>query len=116
MNSKKEIIYQQKWKDFIRNYKIPNYVPFPDEHERFGKDLCKLIGLFPTKGELLVGSDVDYNLYDHKDPIESSLPKVVVLRGRVIKADDRISYIPGYGREIKIKMPGQFIPISLVHR
>lgn len=101
---------------FLMNKKILTYLPFPDAHVEFDKNLCKILGLYPRKGELLVGSDVDYNLFRESERNNLSRPNVVVLRGKVLKANDTIHYQPGYGQEVIINVPGHFIPIELVER
>lgn len=102
---------EENWRKYIAKKNILTYISFPQAHTAFDKNLCKLIGLYPRKGELLVGSDVDYNLYHENETNNHVCPNVVVLRGKVLKVNDQIHYQPGFGQEVKIKVPGQFIPI-----
>lgn len=82
-------------------------------------DLLKKIGLYPTKGELLIGSDLDYNMYHlgkESKEVEDSQhvdydkgdPTITVHKGRIIKVCEDISFQPGNGIELKIKVPGHF--------
>lgn len=113
MIKESESSIENQWKKLAISQKIPTYIPFPSSHKNFDKNLCKLIGLYPKKGELLVGSDVDYILYKEDQHSSELQPSIVVLRGKVLKVDNQVHYHPGYGREVKIKVPGHFIPIEI---
>ncbi|WP_216829236.1 amidohydrolase family protein [Alkalihalobacterium elongatum] len=107
------------WELISNQHRIPTHLPFPVEHEPFPKVLSKKIGLYPRKSELIVGSDVDYIMFQKEadkvtdeDTLVPKEPAVVALRGRILKAGDLIYYKPGYGREVKIILPRLFLPIT----
>ncbi|WP_209122606.1 hypothetical protein [Alkalihalobacillus sp. BA299] len=106
------------WDMISNQYRIPTHFPFPGEHEPLPKVLSKKIGLYPRKSELIVGSHVDYILFQNgeteqdPDPIIPIEPAVVVLRGKVLKAGDYVYFKPGFGREVRITLPRHFLPIS----
>ncbi|WP_078428488.1 hypothetical protein [Alkalihalobacterium alkalinitrilicum] len=117
---KKEEKLVQVWGELSNQYRIPTHLSFPDEHEPFPKVLSKKAGLYPRKSELIVGSDVDYILYQNDEVNKDSMvpiePAVVVLRGKVIKAGESIYYKPGFGREVRINVPRHFLPISEAYK
>ncbi|MEB1806830.1 MAG: hypothetical protein LPK26_05970 [Bacillaceae bacterium] len=111
------------WEVISNLHRIPSHQLFPCEHEPFSKVLSKKIGLYPKKSELIVGSDVDYIMFQRgaaermdEDSVTLDEPAVVVLRGKVLKAGDLIYYKPGYGREVRIAVPRHFLPITEAFR
>lgn len=78
----------------------------------------KAIGVYPKKGILNHGSDLDYKLIYRNEMLEveettntiydSNHPNIVVLRGQLMKVNDTIYYRPGFGREVQPTLPGQF--------
>ncbi|MGO4888104.1 hypothetical protein ACJ2A9_10125 [Anaerobacillus sp. MEB173] len=110
------------WKVIMNRQRISTTLSFPEDYVPLSKLLMKMIGLYPRKGELLVGSDIDYLLYhdssvDHFENFryDRGNPTLVVLRGVVLKAGEQVFIRPGFGKEIQIKVPGHFVPISEAH-
>lgn len=104
-----------KCRKYVAEKKMLTYISFPDAHIPFEKNLCKIAGLYPKKGVLHVGSDVDYNLYMEGQDGNDFEPDIVVLRGKILKVNETIYCEPRFGEEVRIKVPGHFIPIDLAH-
>ncbi|MBU8907258.1 hypothetical protein [Desertibacillus haloalkaliphilus] len=113
---------REYWNRLMNQYRIPTTQDLP-EHTPLSKLACKKIGLYPSKGELVVGSELDYNLFQQKGQSEivaeddeflydKDKPDIVVAKGTVLKAGEHVYYRPGMGREFKVKLPGHFLPIT----
>ncbi|WP_096200925.1 hypothetical protein [Bacillus sp. FJAT-45350] len=105
---------REQWYSLSRSYRIPTSELLPNELTPYPKRLIKRMGLFPIKGELITGSDVDYNLYSKKEFKygKEENPEVVVIRGKIVKAGNRIYAKPGFGKEYVIQLPGHFVTIE----
>lgn len=104
---------------------LPTHLHFPSDSTPISSVIRKQIGLYPKKGELLIGNDLDYNLfmypleepkveetnnldYDKRDPL------ITVHKGRVLKAGREVKFFPGFGKELYVKLPGLFASIDHV--
>ncbi|MFA9455521.1 hypothetical protein ACERJO_02000 [Halalkalibacter sp. AB-rgal2] len=115
------------WRKYCLNYGIHTDLE-AQYSQRINKPLLQKIGLFPQKGTLIAGSDLDYIAYvDRKrkkryeqrkhtgDDIERykhEEPDLVVLRGRILKVLNEFDLKPGYGRPIQIIRPGRFLSMN----
>ncbi|HHY21634.1 MAG TPA: hypothetical protein GX525_07080 [Bacilli bacterium] len=107
--TKKEILQASvRWKTISETYQIPTTEKRFEEKEPYDRLMLQKIGLYPLKSALMVGSDVDYYLGRFCEKKQEEITEVVVLRGRVIKAGEKIFYSAGFGREVKVKLPGRF--------
>ncbi|WP_332693306.1 hypothetical protein [Halalkalibacter lacteus] len=126
-----ELALLREWMAYCENFQIHTTGPI-EPLDRWIKPFLQMVGLYPEKGTLLVGSDADYLLfhedrdyelyslnekvatkdrivyYDEKDPI------LVVVKGEIIKTYDTITLKPGFGRLIEVKRPGRFLSLSKV--
>jgi len=111
---------QGRWCEVLSNYRIP-YIPFSlKEHTPLSLDVLKKIGIYPQKGDLRIGGEVDYNLYLWS-PLSGSVaettivdydkhvPMITVHNGRVIRAGEHVYFYPGFGKERIIRAPGMFV-------
>lgn len=106
--------WMKHWQALAAQYDIPTLVDFPEEEMFLTKAATRKIGISPFKGELRTGFDLDYNLYESTslaDPLElhydkDSVPDVVVLRGKLMKAGKTVYYRPGFGKEVTVRVPG----------
>jgi hypothetical protein len=109
----------QIWNDIMKKHRIPHMSHCPEQHYPLSKDFLKKVGIYPAKGEIRIGGDVDYNLYDMKDisfsveekPLldyHKHSPKVTIHKGKMMKAESTIFFRPGFGNECKVLLPGQF--------
>lgn len=109
---------QSDWTELLTENKITTQSAAPLEHTPIKKQFLLNAGLFPLKGSLNVGSDADYLLFlkerlkggDNTDFFEH--PDVVFATGKVQKAGQNVFYEPGCGKELRIKVPRKFVPIS----
>lgn len=107
------------WEYVTSLHKIPTYLKFPIEAKPLPKVIRKQIGLYPKKGELLIGNDLDYNLYQYpcfeskvdetnKLDYDKIDPIITVHKGRLLKTKDATNFFPGFGEELLIRSPGLF--------
>ncbi|WP_102345784.1 hypothetical protein [Bacillus sp. Marseille-P3661] len=121
----KKIYKEQKqlWEEICTINKIPTHLNFPTDLSPIPKTILKQIGLYPKKGELLIGNDLDYNLYsfpsidskvEEKDKLDydKQEPIITVHKGRIMKVMDTVNYFPGYGEKLKVNIPGLFATIQ----
>lgn len=113
--TKREMIkLQRKWYDLATAHDISTFDLLPENETILTKPALRKIGISPLKGELYRGGDLDYNLYGngslddcvHLHYDKNSIPDVVVLRGKVMKAGRTVYYRPGFGNEISVRTPG----------
>ncbi|KMK76427.1 hypothetical protein [Alkalihalobacillus pseudalcaliphilus] len=112
------------WKQAMSDYKI-SWHSFIKEGKPWPKELLQKVGLYPIKGTLMVGSDLDYLLFsenqsqlvDANDNLDYDYrhPCIVVLRGQIIKINEQDGGKLGYGRLIDIKMPGRLLAMGIVY-
>ncbi len=116
------------WTNFCSSYRIHTSPPL-EGNEVWNKGLLQKVGLYPEKGRMLIGSDADYLLFidHHKETFDfkhqkvarnerivyhEKDPMVVIIKGNVIKAGEKISLKPGYGRCLQVKRPGRFLTLD----
>ncbi|NEU31153.1 hypothetical protein GN156_10215 [bacterium LRH843] len=113
---------EKVWQSYCSSYHIHTSSYYGDR-DVWPKSLVQKVGLYPEKGALLVGSDADYILFPKEEQIVATEdcfvyhekdPTVVIVRGLVVKAGDKISFKPGFGRCLKVRRPGRFLPIEEV--
>ncbi|SDJ67551.1 hypothetical protein [Sediminibacillus albus] len=83
------------------------------------KNMLKMTGISPYKGEILAQASADYNLYlQHKvqsideQPefrYHKAIPEVTVAKGRVIKVNHIIQCLEGSGSYTHVSIPRHFI-------
>jgi hypothetical protein len=107
----------ENWKKLLEEERIPTIPVCPKEGEPLPLSVLRRIGISPTKGELRIGGDVDYNLYVQKSRefaniaevnYDMNKPIITVHKGRNIKIGDQVSINPGFGEQLCIKVPGFF--------
>jgi hypothetical protein len=111
INDKQRKKILKRWDTVLKNEKITHYtqqiVPYTPIEER----ILKKIGVFPLRGNLMVGGEIIYNLYNQttlNDSVPTDDPLLTVFKGQIIKIYDKIEYRPGFGTELKIKRPLYF--------
>ncbi|MFK3936290.1 hypothetical protein ACI2JA_02100 [Alkalihalobacillus sp. NPDC078783] len=121
--SKSQVV-EQKWKKYCKQYGISTTTI----DEIWTKETLQKSGLYPTKGELLIGSDADYLLYhQHTNhymtrrarmvaasenlDYDKDEPAIVVRRGQVLKTGP--SYLVNdQGKPISIVKPRRLLSIQ----
>lgn len=110
--------FQSIWEDILTENKIITQADCPKEHTPLSKQFLLDIGLYPTKGSLQVGTDADYLLFSKKEvllkknQLHQIQPDVVFANGKVKKAGKKFFLKPGSGKELIVKIPRKFNPIS----
>jgi len=100
------------WYAYAKWLNLPVLAPIKP-HEPLSKGQLKALGIYPIKGVFHPGADCDYvlcpALLDGSLPnrYDKNKPSVVVIRGKIQLADQMI-YRPGFGLEVKIRMPKRF--------
>jgi hypothetical protein len=105
-DEKKIKVWRRKWNDISAALQIPTLSKGIDETDSLPLPYLKLLGLYPKKGGLFTGSDVDYCLI--KDTDIDQKPSTVVVRGTIIFSEKQLDYCQGFGKEITIVQPGRF--------
>jgi hypothetical protein len=121
-NNKKQKLLQE-WGKIMKEHRL-SYIPTTlTEGVPLSKDVLMRLGIYPEKGDIRVGGQVNYNLYKlneiryHTDgkPIinyDEHLPNITVHQGRLINVNGEISFHPGIGEECFITISSRFIPQS----
>ena len=98
--------------------KIHHLDKAPRPNEPIKLDILKKIGLYPYKGVIRAGGELNYNLYESEEAVSSvngaeraDYDKIVitVLKGKVIRAGSLLELEKCSGTEFKVKVPGFFI-------
>ncbi|KXG11029.1 hypothetical protein AT864_00112 [Anoxybacillus sp. P3H1B] len=110
---------QMRWKELLSSYRIP-FIPFAlQERTPLSLDVLKKIGVYPHKGDVRIGGEVDYNLYARtllSDSVaetaivdyDKHIPMITVHNGRIMRAGNHLFFYPGFGKERTIRVPGMF--------
>ncbi|MEH7236574.1 hypothetical protein [Bacillus sp. JJ1562] len=115
-NSRQKMI----WREITEDNRIPTIPVCPSDDEPLSIDMLKKIGIYPDKGDIRVGGELNYNLYEH-DSISYSvdekptldyhnlIPTITVHKGNFTKVDAKVYFRSGFGNECKVKKPGYFV-------
>ncbi|MEH7224294.1 hypothetical protein V7112_10860 [Bacillus sp. JJ1566] len=115
-SSRKEMI----WREITKDNRIPTIPVCPSMDEPLSIDMLKKIGIYPDKGDIRVGGELDYNLYNH-DSISYSvdekpsldyhklIPTITMHKGNFTKVDNQVYFRSGFGNECIVKKPGFFV-------
>lgn len=121
VNKKQKLL--QVWEQLMKEHRLSSISTFIDEKVPLTKDVLMRLGIYPIKGDIRVGGQVNYNLYKldelryHTDgtPIinyNEHFPMFTAHRGRLINVNGEISFNPGKGEECFISISGRFMPQS----
>ncbi|PMC39410.1 hypothetical protein CJ195_05660 [Bacillus sp. UMB0899] len=113
----------QNWNRVVKEHRISSLHEYLEEGTPLTKDILMRLGIYPVKGDIRVGSNLNYNLYklnelkyniDGKPMIKQNeiLPTFTSHNGRLINVNGNISFLPGKGEECFISISGRFIPQS----
>jgi hypothetical protein len=110
----------QTWEVLMKEKSIETISDFPGNQSPLSKSILKQLGIYPRKGEFVIGADIDYLLYfkEQQDGIleeSNSLhyhtnkePEIVVKDGDIIKLRQNIFSEKGNGNELRVNRPGIF--------
>ncbi|MBD1381694.1 hypothetical protein [Metabacillus arenae] len=110
------------WRDMVKEHKLTALQDCPQNNRPLQKNELMTIGIYPDKGDLRIGGQVDYNLYKLEDvgySVEENIildyhihkPTFTVHKGRLQKAE-KIHYYTGFGEECVIPITKRFLPQS----
>lgn len=113
----------QDWIRIMREHRLSSLDEFLEEGLPLSKEVLMKIGIYPVKGDIRVGSKLNYNLYklddlkfhtDGKPIIHQNeiLPTFTSHNGKLININGDISFLPGKGEECFISITGRFMPQS----
>jgi hypothetical protein len=104
------------WQHVMQEEEISHYSHPIYEEAPIPYHLMKKIGLYPRKGVLRIGGEINYNLYPKEDWnhfIQEGIPtydKIVctVIKNKVVRAGNRIDLSICEGQRLTIQVPGFF--------
>lgn len=112
-----------EWGRTMSEHSLSSLNTFLDPGMPLSREILMKLGVYPLKGDIRVGGQLNYNLYkldelryhiDGKPIIQSEdiRPTFTSHNGRLINIDGDISFNPGKGEECFIPISGRFIPQS----
>ncbi|WP_163100988.1 hypothetical protein [Peribacillus alkalitolerans] len=114
--SKQNVNLEKKWKELMEDHRIPTAFVSHLFNQNLSLQNLKKFGLYPKKGFLHIGGELNYNLYrkeevDTKYVVnESNYDKIdfTVFKNTVVRAGDNFYQPDGLGERLDIKVPGFF--------
>ena len=110
---------KRTWKALMKEERLPHLIECPMAGKALGKEVLMKLGIYPNKGDLRVGGELNYNLYVYPEDriietiedldYDSHIPEITVHRGIIQKAGGSISFRPGFGNECTVSVPGHFM-------
>ncbi|MFC0271614.1 hypothetical protein ACFFIX_09110 [Metabacillus herbersteinensis] len=108
------------WKKIMNSNKISAILDTLKEHQPIQKEKLMKIGIYPEKGEIRIGGQVDYNVYDYQQicskveqkpfvDYDNHIPMITVHKGELIKVQSTFHFKPGFGHECLVPISGRFI-------
>ncbi|WP_226666859.1 hypothetical protein [Metabacillus litoralis] len=108
----------KSWEIHMKEHRLSSLSHQLTDGEQLTRDSLMTLGIYPEKGEIRVGGQVNYNLYkldnikyhtDGQPILNSSPPMFTIHHGKLINIDGEISFNPGTGEECFIPISGRFI-------
>ncbi|MGF2616861.1 hypothetical protein FZC84_03310 [Rossellomorea vietnamensis] len=107
------------WQEILRDERIP-HIQSPLSIKRpLPLQFLKKIGIYPLKGNFMVGGEISYNLYESPASeivahcqsflYDNHMLILTVNKGKVLMSNGRCFFQPGIGEELMIKNPGYLI-------
>ncbi|NRD80567.1 hypothetical protein HPT25_24905 [Bacillus sp. BRMEA1] len=108
-----------KWKDIIIKENLAAVYEELEENKPLPITILNKIGIFPSKGSLMFGSELSYNLFyldneiknideDHLFHYHSDRLVVTVHKGRIVRLEKTVLFKPGFGEHVKVRTPAFF--------
>ncbi|MBE4910274.1 hypothetical protein IMZ08_19740 [Bacillus luteolus] len=109
----------KEWKEVTEDNNIPTILTIPEDNQPLSLNALRKIGIYPDKGDIRIGGELDYNFYNIEQ-LGSSVdemplldyhnlnPIITMHKGEFLKVDNRLIYRPGFGNGCKVKLPGYF--------
>ncbi|PLS16341.1 hypothetical protein CVD28_17900 [Bacillus sp. M6-12] len=109
---------EERWRRLMQMVKVNSLENELVPGEPMGLEQMKKLGIYPKRGDLHAGGEINYNIY-LKEAAASLLngknglvyDKLIgtVSKGKVIRAGENLFLVPGDGEEITVHIPGFFI-------
>ncbi|WP_374054168.1 hypothetical protein [Rossellomorea sp. FM04394] len=118
IDKKTKIKHLKIWQNSMGNEKIPHLSNEIPQKEPMSLEKLKKIGIYPLRGNFLVGGEISYNLYMKVEeegveplPFQTGphVLKCTMSKGKYYYLNDRGYFYPGAGEELIIQTPGYFI-------
>ncbi len=119
IDKKTKIKHLKIWQNTMENEKIPHLSNEIPQNEPMRLEELKKIGIYPLRGNFLVGGEISYNLYMNVEGKTGAEPqafktdhhvlKCTMNKGKCYYLNNRGYYFPGAGEELVIQTPGYFI-------
>lgn len=113
----------QVWEQLMKEHRLPSLSEVPEEGKPLSKNVLMKLGIYPEKGDIRVGGQVNYNLYKlneiryytdgNPNMNHANNPTITVHQGKIVNANGIISFVPGVGEECFIPISGRFMPQSV---
>ncbi|MEK5523319.1 hypothetical protein [Heyndrickxia sp. FSL W8-0423] len=107
----------KKWNEVLDEAKIPRLFDEIQEKTPISVKNLKKFGLYPKRGDLHIGGEINYNLY-FKNKIVAEQKgihydydrlAIMVHKGRVVTSENAVAFRPGCGEEIIINRTSLFV-------
>lgn len=105
------------WNEVLNDEKIPRLVDEIQEKTPITVKNLKKFGLYPKRGDLHIGGEINYNLYFKNKIVaeqkgihyDNDRLAIMVHKGRVITSENVVVFRPGCGEEIIINRTSLFV-------
>ncbi|TYS18932.1 hypothetical protein FZC78_05390 [Rossellomorea vietnamensis] len=104
------------WQEILSDQGIPHIQSPISTKKPMPLQILKKIGIFPLKGNFMVGGEISYNLYESPASeivahcqsflYDNHMLLLTVNKGKVLMSNGRCFFQPGIGEELIIKNPG----------
>ncbi|MGD6966809.1 hypothetical protein ACQCVP_10290 [Rossellomorea vietnamensis] len=104
------------WQEILSDQGIPHIQSPISTKKPMPLQILKKIGIFPLKGNFMVGGEISYNLYESPASeivahcqsflYDNHMLILTVNKGKVLMSNGRCFFQPGIGEELIIKNPG----------
>ncbi|MBS4173269.1 hypothetical protein [Bacillus sp. FJAT-49736] len=105
------------WREILEKEKISHVFDEIREKNPIEMKKLKKFGVYPKRGDLSVGSEINYNLYFKADKVDEQAGihydkdklAVMVHKGSITTVCNMVNFRPGFGEELKIKRTSLFV-------
>lgn len=107
----------KNWNEVLGKENIPRIFDEIQERMPISIKNLKKFGLYPKRGDLNIGGELNYNLYFKNKKVaeqkgilyDSDRLAIMVHKGRVTVTPNHVTYRPGFGEEITINRTSLFV-------
>ncbi len=107
----------KNWDEILSKEKISHLFDEIPEKTPIAVKYLKKFGVYPKRGDLSIGSEINYNLYFKADKVDEHVPfhydkdrlAIMVHKGLITTTCNEVTYRPGFGEEIRIERTSLFV-------